>query len=128
MITFKHKGDFRKIEAFFKKVGETDYVEGFEKIGEFGVEALEKATPKDTGTTSKSWYYKIEKKKNGFVLTWLNSNVVDGVNVAAIIQYGHATSNGYYVEGVDYINPALKPIIDTLVNKSWKEVTRDAKH
>jgi len=128
MITFKHKGDFKNIEAFFKKVGEADYIEGFEKIGEFGVEALKKATPKDTGKTAESWSYKIEKKKNGIVLSWLNSNVNDGINVAAIIQYGHATASGYYIEGIDYINPALKPIVDSLVDKSWKEVTRDAKH
>lgn len=126
MIKFKHKGDFRKTENFFKRIGEGDYFKGLEYYGEAGLSALYEATPKDTGKTAESWTYSIETTKDGLVLSWNNKNVVDGVNIAIIIQNGHATSSGYYVQGIDYINPALKPIFDLIGKKVWMEVTKDA--
>ena len=92
-------------------------------FGKAGVEALRKATPKDTGLTSESWYYEIERDEKGIRITWLNSNVVDDwYNVAVGIQYGHGTGSGTYVQGVDYINPAMKTIFDELAEQIWKEV------
>lgn len=93
------------------------------KYGEQGVKALSEATPKDTGKTAASWSYKISNTSKGFKLDWTNSNTNQGVNIALIIQYGHGTSTGAYVQGRDYINPALKPIFDEIANAVWKEVT-----
>lgn len=126
MIKFRQKGDFRKTDRFLKKLGNGDYLKGFQRFGEAGVKALQEATPKDTGLTALSWSYSIEKTKNGLGISWNNSNINDGVNIAIIIQYGHGTSSGYYVEGVDYINPALKPVFDALAKDAWEEVTRNA--
>ena len=126
MIKFRQKGDFRKTDRFLKKLGNGDYLKGFQRFGEAGVKALQEATPKDTGLTASSWSYSIEKTKNGLGISWNNSNINNGVNIAIIIQYGHGTSSGYYVEGVDYINPALKPVFDALAKDAWEEVTRNA--
>lgn len=126
MIKFKQKGDFKKTEKFFERIGKGDYLKGLEYFGEVGVSELMKYTPKDTGKTAASWTYSIEKTRNGLVLRWNNSNVVDHVNIAVIIQYGHGTSSGYYVEGVDYINPALTPIFDLIGKNIWTEVTKNA--
>lgn len=127
VIKFKKKGGFENTEKFFKTIGQGDYLKGLEYYGEAGVSALMEATPKDTGKTAASWSYSINKTKRGVSITWNNSNVNDGVNIAMIIQYGHGTSSGYYIEGVDYINPALKPLFELMGKKVWKEVTRNAK-
>lgn len=127
MIAFRHKGDFDKTTAFLMAAGRGDYLKGLERYGELGVELLKKATPRKTGKTADSWNYSIEKTNNGISINWNNSNVNKGVNVAILIQYGHATPQGYFIEGVDYINPALKPLFDTLGKKLWEEVTKDAK-
>ena len=95
-----------------------------DKYGREGVAALQTATPKDTGKTSESWYYKIERKNGSVSLTFHNSNQNKGVPIAIILQYGHATGNGGYVEGVDYINPALRPIFDKIAEEAWKEVKK----
>lgn len=126
MIKVKQKGDFKKTEKFFKKVGKGDIFKGLEEFGKKGVEALEKATPKDTGKTASSWSYFIDKTKKGISLSWDNSNVNDGAHVAILIQYGHAMPSGYFVEGIDYINPALKPIFDKIGEQVWMEVTNNA--
>lgn len=128
MIKFRQKGSFKNTEAFFEKIGEGDYLKGLEYYGEAGVSELMKATPKDTGLTAASWSYSIDKKDGKIVISWNNSNIQDGVNIAAIIQYGHAMPSGYYVEGVDYINPALKPLFDLIGKRVWEEVTSGAKH
>ena len=94
------------------------------KYGQKGVEALASATPKDTGLTADSWGYEIKKGPNETSITWTNSNVVDGwFNVALMIQYGHGTATGVYVEGIDYINPAIRSIFDAMAEEIWKEVT-----
>ena len=124
MIKFKHKGNFNKTESFLKNVSKLDITKILQKYGQEGVNALAAATPVNTGKTANSWSYEISVTKNSYTISWLNSNVVDGVPIAIILQYGHATQNGSFVQGRDYINPALQPIFDKLANEAWKEVTR----
>lgn len=122
MITFKHKGDFEKTTKFLKRVKSLNIKSVLEKYGKVGVNALKEATPKDTGKTSESWTYKVTVTKTLCRIDWRNTNIVDGVPIALILQYGHATRNGGYVEGIDYINPTMKPIFEDILNKVWKEV------
>lgn len=123
MISIKQKGDFKKTEKFLKKSLGRDYRRVLEKYGELGVEALSAATPVDSGETAASWYYEIIQKESSMSVIWKNRNVQKGVNIAVILQYGHGTRNGGYVEGRDYINPALKPIFESLAEAAWKEVS-----
>jgi len=124
MFSVTNKGDFHNLERFLKKNKQIDMDHYLEKFGQAGVEALRKATPKDTGLTSESWYYEIDKGKFKTTITWKNSNVIDEwYNVAIGIQYGHGTANGVYVQGIDYINPAMSTIFDELANQIWEEVT-----
>ena len=88
------------------------------------MEALARATPKDTGKTADSWDYEITEQKGRLKITWTNSNLNDGVSIAVLLQYGHATRNGGWVEGIDYINPAIRPIFDKIAKEAWKEVTQ----
>ena len=131
MIKFKQTGDFKKTEDFLKKNGtgltkNMRIATGLHKLGQEGVDALYEATPKRTGKTAASWSYSIENTSKGIRIVWSNSNVVDGyANVALLIQMGHGTPRGSYVEGIDYINPALKPIFDQIADKVWTEVTSD---
>lgn len=124
IIVFRQKGNFEKTTKFLKGVrtGKLDAI--LDQYGQKGVEALAKATPKDTGKTAASWYYTIHRGKDSITLTWSNTNIVDGVPIAVILQYGHGTRNGGYVEGTDYINPALKPIFDEIADRAWEEVRR----
>lgn len=123
MIKFRQKGDFTKLTRYFEKVKEKVKLGDLDKFGREGVNALASATPVDTGLTSKSWYYKIERSNNRVAITFFNSNVQNGVPIAIILQYGHATRNGGWVQGRDYINPAIQPIFDKIVEDAWKEVT-----
>ena len=93
-----------------------------DQYGKEGVEALARATPKDTGKTAASWNYAVHKSDGRITITWSNSNIVDGVPIAVILQYGHGTRNGGYVEGVDYINPAMRPIFERIAQRAWGEV------
>lgn len=122
MVTIKHKGSFAKTEAFLKKASKSDINSVLNRFGQKGVEALRRNTPVDSGLTSESWSYEISKTSNGYKIYWKNSNIVDGVPIAVILQYGHGTGTGGYVEGVDYINPALKPVFDDIADSAWKEV------
>jgi hypothetical protein len=124
MITINHKGNFNKTEKFFKGVVTPDYMGVLEKYAREGVTALASATPIDSGETRNSWDFKIDVTNNSTIITWTNSHVDDGVPIAIILQYGHATRNGGYVQGQDYINPALKPIFDKMVRDVWREVTK----
>lgn len=124
MINIKQKGDFKNLSSFLEKTKEKLNLGLLDKYGREGVSALQAATPKDTGKTSESWYYKIERKNGSVSLTFHNSNQNKGVPIAIILQYGHATRNGGYVEGVDYINPALRPIFDKIAEEAWKEVKK----
>lgn len=124
MISFKHTGDFSKTTKFLERAKRGDYLKVLDKYGKEGVKALSSATPVDSGTTANSWSYKIEKGNSSVKISFLNSNVNKGVPIAIILQYGHGTRNGGYVQGRDYINPAIQPIFDRIANEAWKEVTK----
>lgn len=123
MITFEQKGDFSNFTNYLEKVKNVVHASSLEKYGREGVRALSSATPIDSGETASSWYYKIEIKKGSATITFYNSNIQNGVPIAIILQYGHGTRNGGWVEGRDYINPAIQPIFDEIVEEAWKEVT-----
>lgn len=122
-IIIKSKGDFKNLEKLLKKSIGKNYRSILEKYGQEGVRALASATPIDTGETAGSWYYEITQTNDSLSVTWKNSHVERGCNIAILLQYGHATGTGGYVQGRDYINPALQPIFDKLANDAWKEVT-----
>ena len=123
MISFRSKGDFSKTLNYLNKMKNiTDRV-NLDKYGQRGVEALRSATPKESGKTAQSWGYFTERTSNSVKLIWTNSNINDGVNIAVLIQYGHGTGWGRYVEGIDYINPAMRPIFEEISQDVWKEVT-----
>lgn len=122
-ILFNHKGDFKKTEKFLRKSLGLDYRSVLHKYGQQGAEALSSATPKDSGETAASWYYDIIQNERSLSIVWNNSHINKGVNIAVILQYGHGTRTGGYVQGRDYINPALRPIFDQLAEAAWKEVT-----
>ena len=122
VLTIRQKGDFKKSLTFFTNLRKWSVRSILEKYGALGVQRLADATPKATGKTAASWSYEIKMDKSGAVLCWKNSNIVDGVPIAVILQYGHGTRNGAYVQGVDYINPAIVPIFDALADELWKEV------
>lgn len=124
VIVFRQKGDWKKSRKFLKRCSNLNLDELLDRYGQEGVEALTKATPKDTGKTAASWSYTVTKGKESIAITWRNSNIVDGVPIAVILQYGHGTRNGGYVQGVDYINPAMKPVFDAIRDELWKEVTK----
>jgi len=123
MIKFRHIGDFNKTEKFLKKLLRKDIYTGIEELAQLGVEALASATPTDSGLTASSWTYNVVKNSDVTRISWENTNENQGVNIAIILQYGHGTGTGGYVEGRDYINPAIKPIFDAIADKVWKEVT-----
>lgn len=122
-ISIGGKGDFSKTLNYFKRVKEAARIRILEKYGEKGVAALASATPVRTGLTASSWYYRVERSGNRVSLIFLNSHINKGVNIAVILQLGHGTGTGGWVEGRDYINPAIRPVFDEIVEKAWKEVT-----
>lgn len=124
MITIKARGDFRKTESFFNRLIKADYLSILSKYGRRGVDALAAATPADSGRTASSWEYQIVDSGDSASIIWSNTNVNKGVNIAVILQYGHGTRNGGYVQGRDYINPAMQPIFDEIANEAWMEVIR----
>ena len=122
MIKVISKGNFKKTEEMLKRSGNWSNKIDLDKYGSKGVAALKEATPKDTGLTANSWTYKITRSKNSVTISFENTNINDGVPIAIILQYGHGTRNGGWVEGYDYINPAVRPIFDELAKAAWKEV------
>lgn len=123
MIRFTHQGDLKKTENFLTLSKNRNFRPILDKYGQEGVNALAANTPKDTGRTADSWGYEVSVYKGGFKLFWTNSNLVEGVPVVILLQYGHASRSGRFVAGQDFINPAIKPIFDTLAENLWKEVT-----
>lgn len=123
MIVFKQSGSFNRTNNFLDKASNTKRLQLLHKYGKRGVVALSSATPVSSGLTAKSWSYEIRSFKNSYTLTWVNSNVNNGIQIAILIQYGHGTRNGGYVHGRDYVNPAIRPIFDKLSVDLWKEVT-----
>ena len=125
MITFRHKGDFSMTEKFLNRMSLLSFAKKMDKYGKMGVQALQDATPIDTGITAASWYYEIVEEKGSCTIYFMNSNTAPtnpNINIALLIQYGHGTRNGGYVLGRDYINPALQPIFDQMAEEAWNEV------
>lgn len=123
MISFKQKGDFRKLDRYLERVKEAARVGILDKYGAEGVKALSAETPVESGKTASSWYYEIRRSNGSVKLEFLNSNINEGVPIAIILQYGHGTNNGGWVEGKDYINPAIRPVFDKIAENAWREVT-----
>lgn len=124
MISFRQKGDFAKLSRYLKRVENIARISDLDQYGRAGVAALASATPVDSGQTANSWYYEIERSNGSAKISFHNSNIQNGVPIAIILQYGHGTGTGGYVQGRDYINPAIQPIFDSLANDAWREVTK----
>lgn len=124
MIKFRNKGDFSKTIQYMSNAKKAINLNMLDKYGKMGVEALSAATPIDSGNTANSWRYEITKTNGSAKITFFNSNIQNGVPIAIILQYGHGTRNGGYVNGVDYINPALQPVFEKITNEAWKEVSK----
>ena len=124
MISFRQKGDFSKLTRYFEQVKEAVKFGSLDKYGREGVAALMSATPVDSGKTKNSWKYEIERKNGSIAIVFSNTNINKGTPIAIILQYGHGTNNGGWVEGKDYINPAIQPIFDKIAESAWREVTR----
>lgn len=123
MIKITNRGNFDKTFKFMKSMKDRRYLEILNRYAQEGVDALEAATPRDTGKTAESWGYRIERTDHSAIIYFTNDNAPYGVSVAFLIQYGHATKNGGYVQGIDYINPALRPVFEKMAENAWKEVT-----
>ena len=124
MISFRQKGDFSKFTRYLERAKEVARLSILDKYGREGVAALASATPVDSGLTADSWRYEITNKQGSAKITFYNTNIQNGVPIAIILQYGHGTRNGGWVQGRDYINPAIQPIFDKIVNEAWREVTK----
>ena len=124
MIKFRQKGDFSKLTRYLERAKEKIRLGDLDKFGRAGVAALASATPLDSGLTASSWYYQIEHANGSVSISFHNSNIQNGVPIAIILQYGHGTGTGGWVEGRDYINPAIQPIFDSIANDAWEEVTK----
>ncbi len=124
MISFRQKGDFSKLSDFLGRAKKDIRLVDLDRYGREGVSALASATPTDTGKTASSWFYEIVRKNGSASIEFHNSNIQNGVPIAIILQYGHGTGTGGWVEGRDYINPAIRPIFDRLANDAWREVTK----
>lgn len=122
MINFQHSGNFDNITRFLEQMSKRDAMSILNKYGKRGVELLRAATPVDTGETADSWGYEAVRENDRYKIYWTNSNIQDGVSIAIILQYGHATKNGGYVEGIDYINPVLEEVFEDMAEELWKEV------
>lgn len=118
------KGDWKKTDKFLERIKNLFKLGVFDKYGRAGVNALQSATPKDSGRTANSWSYKINRSSGKVSIVWSNSNINKGVNIAVILQYGHGTGTGGYVSGRDYINPAMRSIFDNMADELWREVTK----
>lgn len=124
MITFRQKGDFSNASRYLERLKEAAKLDVLDKYGREGVAALASATPTETGLTASSWTYEIERKGNSVSIVYKNSNINKGVPIAVILQYGHGTGTGGWVQGRDYINPAIQPVFDRIADEAWKEVTK----
>lgn len=124
MISFRQQGDFSNLTRYLERAKNVVKIGDLNRYGREGVAALASATPVDSGLTANSWYYEIENNKGSVKISFRNSNIQNGVPIAIILQYGHGTRNGGWVQGRDYINPAIQPIFDKIADNAWKEVTR----
>lgn len=124
MISITQKGSFERTERYLSRLGQSELFAALSKYGSEGVSALSNATPKESGETANSWYFTIESYKGYYSIRWHNTHIVDGRPIAVLIQYGHGTGTGGFVQGRDYIMPALRGIFDQIAADAWKEVTR----
>lgn len=124
MISFTQKGNFSKTKKFLEKAKNLAHLGVFDKYGKMGVDALSASTPIDSGETANSWRYDVKISSGEVQISWYNTNVENGFPVAIMLQYGHGTGTGGYVQGRDYINPTMRPIFDAMANEAWREVTR----
>lgn len=124
MISIRHKGNFANLSRYLEKAKSTTRITNLNKYGKAGVAALASATPVESGLTANSWEYSIERDNGVVRLAFNNTNIQNGVPIAIILQYGHGTRNGGWVEGRDYINPAIQPIFDKITEDAWREVTK----
>jgi hypothetical protein len=122
MVRFKHRGNFSKTVKYLDKAKKAVSRRDLDRYGREGIAALAAATPVESGLTANSWYYKITQTKGSISISFYNSNIQNGVPIAIILQYGHGTRNGGWVQGRDYINPAIQPIFDKIANDAWREV------
>lgn len=122
-VKFEVSGGFTKTERFLNRMKRREYLNVLDEFGRDGVQALRNATPVDSGATAEAWDYEIKRASDYTEIVWTNSNINDGVPIAVILQYGHGTGTGGYVQGRDYINPAIRPIFDKIAEKTWKVVT-----
>lgn len=127
MIQCTVKGDFKKTNSFLKRILKLDFNSLLKRYAEKGVEALFNATPIRTGKTALSWNYEIVKGRDSVSIFWTNSNMEDNVPIAVILDFGHGTANGGYVQGRHYISPAIRPVFDKIADAAWKEVVRNAR-
>lgn len=123
MLTIEASGDFRNTERYLKRLSTLDLMSALRGFAQEGVRALASATPVDSGLTSSSWGFEITRRRRSASITWTNSHVVDGRPIAIMLQYGHGTGTGGYVQGRDYINPAIQPIFDMISDEFWKVVS-----
>ncbi len=124
MIKFEQRGDFKNTFKFLEGMKERRYLRNLNQLAQRGVDALAQATPRDTGLTADSWYYEIHDNGRYVIISWRNRNTANGIPIAVLLQYGHGTATGGYVVGLDYINPAMRPIFDKIAADAWAEVTR----
>ena len=122
-VKFEVSGGFTKTERFLNRMKRREYLNVLDEFGRDGVQALRNATPVDSGATAEAWDYEIKRARDYTEIVWTNSNINDGVPIAVILQYGHGTGTGGYVQGRDYINPAIRPIFDKIAEKAWKVVS-----
>jgi len=123
MISFRSRGSTQHMESFLRRMQTLDIRSIVEPYAQQGVEALRAATPVDSGLAAQSWGYEIESNRSGVTIAWTNSDIENGFHVAVMLQYGYGTGTGGYVQGRDYINPAIKPIFDQIADAVWKVVT-----
>ena len=124
MIRFRQKGDFSKVKKYLLGAKDAFRRIDLDRYGREGVAALASATPIESGETANSWFYQIVRKNGTVSIEFHNSNIQNGVPIAIILQYGHGTGTGGWVQGRDYINPAIQPIFDRIANDAWREVTK----
>ena len=125
MIKFTSKGDWSKTDRFLERCKNMFKLGELDKYGHEGVQVLKAATPKDSGNTAASWYYRISSNSRGLAIEWLNSSQNEGIPIVILLQYGHGLHQGGYVDGIDFINPALKPVFERISEDAWRELTHE---
>lgn len=126
MLRLESSGSYSNIERWLNRMKTQEIFATLNRFGAEGVSALSAATPVDTGLTAASWSYEIRKTRTSYTIVWKNSHMAGGAPVAILLQYGHGTGTGGYVQGRDYINPAMRPIFDRMAAEAWKAVTSRA--